>query len=115
MAVDESVDSGMKYIKDNGLENYTMEIYMLDNGFSWGEHGLIDKRLFYEESVKVSLLFYAPWLFNDGQVIQQIEQNIDMAPTILELAGLNKPDCMPGKSLVQRILRSSASVVNKVG
>jgi N-acetylglucosamine-6-sulfatase len=60
-------------------------------------------------------LFYAPWLFNDGQVIQQIEQNIDMAPTILELAGLNKPDCMLGKSLVQRILRSSALVVNKVG
>jgi N-acetylglucosamine-6-sulfatase len=48
MAVDESVASGMKYLKDNGLENNTMVIYLVDNRFSWGEHGLIDKRLFYE-------------------------------------------------------------------
>ena len=100
MAVDESVATVMKYLKDNGLEDNTMVIYMGDNGFSWGEHGLIDKRQFYEESVKVPFLVYAPGLFKGGEVIDKMEQNIDVAPTILELAGLKKPDYMPGKSFI---------------
>ena len=100
MAVDESVASVMKYLEDNGLENNTMVIYMGDNGFSWGEHGLIDKRHFYEESVKVPFLVYAPGVFKGGQTIEKMEQNVDVAPTILEMAGLKKPDYMPGKSIV---------------
>ena len=100
MAVDESVATVMKYLEDNGLENNTMVIYMGDNGFSWGEHGLIDKRHFYEESVKVPFLVYAPGVFKGGQTIEKMEQNVDVAPTILEMAGLKKPDYMPGKSIV---------------
>lgn len=101
MAVDESVGSVMKYLKDNNLENNTMVIYMGDNGFSWGEHGLIDKRHFYEESVKVPFLVYAPSIFKGGVTIEDMEQNIDIAPTILEAAGLKKPAYMPGKSFIQ--------------
>lgn len=100
MAVDESMATVIKYLKENGLEDNTMVIYMGDNGFSWGEHGLIDKRQFYEESVKVPFLVYAPGLFKGGEVIDKMEQNIDVAPTILELAGLKKPGYMPGKSFI---------------
>lgn len=114
MAVDESVATLMKYLKDNHLENNTMVIYMGDNGFSWGEHGLIDKRQFYEESVKVPFLVYAPGLFKGGVVIDKMEQNIDVAPTILQLAGLKKPDYMPGKSFVQLLKGDTTKWRNKI-
>lgn len=98
MAVDESVQSVLEYLDKNGLRENTMVIYMGDNGFSWGEHGLIDKRHFYEESVKVPFLVYAPGLFKGGKTIDQMVQNIDIGPTVLELAGLKQPSYMPGKS-----------------
>jgi arylsulfatase A-like enzyme len=114
MAVDESIESVISYLKANGLENNTMVIYMGDNGFSWGEHGLIDKRHFYEESVKVPFLVYAPGLFKGGQKIDRMVQNIDIAPTVLELAGLKKPAYMPGKSFVQLLKGDSTQWRNKI-
>jgi N-acetylglucosamine-6-sulfatase len=99
--VDESVNSVLEYLKANDLEENTMVVYMGDNGFSWGEHGLIDKRHFYEESVKVPFLVYAPGIFKGGLTIDKMVQNIDIAPTVLELAGLKKPDYMPGMSFGQ--------------
>lgn len=101
MGVDESVQSVLNYLKENNLEQNTMVVYMGDNGFSWGEHGLIDKRHFYEESAKVPFLVYAPGLFKGGQTITKMVQNIDIAPTILELAGLKKADNMVGNSFTQ--------------
>lgn len=101
MAVDESVQQVLEYLDKNGLRENTMVIYMGDNGFSWGEHGLIDKRHFYEESVKVPFLVYAPGLFKGGIEIDKMVQNIDIGPTVMQLAGLQKPEYMPGKSIVQ--------------
>ena len=101
MGVDESIDNVMNWLKENGLDESTLVIYMGDNGFSWGEHGLIDKRHFYEESVKVPLLIRCPEIFEGGARISKMVQNIDIAPTILECAGLVKPEYMPGKSFIQ--------------
>lgn len=101
MGVDESIQTVLNYLKDRGLEQNTMVIYMGDNGFSWGEHGLIDKRHFYEESVKVPFLVYAPGLFKGGQTVTKMIQNVDIAPTVLELAGLKQADNMVGKSFTQ--------------
>jgi len=114
MAVDESVGSILNYLKDNGLEQNTIVIYMGDNGFSFGEHGLIDKRHFYEESVKVPFLVYAPGLFKGGQTISKMVQNIDIAPTILELAGLKKTNNMPGNSFTKLLKGDSAVWRNKI-
>nr|WP_315146472.1 sulfatase [uncultured Flavobacterium sp.] len=114
MAVDDSVQTLVDYLKANGLENNTMIIYMGDNGFSWGEHGLIDKRHFYEESVKVPFIVYAPGIFNGGQTITKMVQNIDIAPTVLQLAGLQKPDYMPGKSFVQLLKGDSSNWRDKI-
>lgn len=114
MAVDESVAAVMKYLKDNSLEDNTMVIYMGDNGFSWGEHGLIDKRQFYEESVKVPFLVYAPGVFKGGKIIDKMEQNIDVAPTILEMAGLKKPDYMPGRSFIPLLKGDTANWRTKI-
>lgn len=101
LGVDESVGSIMNYLEQTGLDESTLLIYMGDNGFSWGEHGLIDKRHFYEESVKVPFLVRCPDIFEGGMTIRKMIQNIDVAPTILEMAGLEKPDYMPGKSFIQ--------------
>ncbi|EAR01060.1 sulfatase [Maribacter sp. HTCC2170] len=98
LGVDESVGAIMDYLKKEGLDESTMVIYMGDNGFSWGEHGLIDKRHFYEESVKVPLLVRCPELFDGGGTPAQMVQNIDIAPTILAEAGIEKPKNMPGVS-----------------
>lgn len=101
MGVDESIGTVMDWLKENGLDESTMVIYMGDNGFSWGEHGLIDKRHFYEESVKVPMLVRCPEIFEGGHYIDRMVQNVDVAPTILECAGLEKPEYMPGKSMIQ--------------
>jgi len=101
LGVDESIGSVLDYLKEHDLDESTMVIYMGDNGFSWGEHGLIDKRHFYEESVKVPFLVRCPELFKGGKTIEKMVQNIDVAPTILEMAGLNKPEYMPGHSFTQ--------------
>ena len=98
--VDESVGNVMDYLKEEGIDQSTMMVYMGDNGFSFGEHGLIDKRQFYEESVKVPFLVRCPELLRGGQHIQKMVQNIDLAPTFLELGGIKKPSHMHGMSFL---------------
>src|SRR3546814_10384297 len=60
LALDESIGSVLDYLTENGLAENTVVIYMGDNGFGFGEHGLIDKRHMYEESMRVPLLVWAP-------------------------------------------------------
>lgn len=100
MAVDESINSVLDYLKDAGLEENTLVIYMGDNGFAWGEHGLIDKRQFYEESVRVPMLAKCPELFKGGQVLEKMVQNVDIAPTVIAYAGLEKPNEMVGNNFI---------------
>lgn len=114
MGVDESVGAVLNYLKQQGLDKNTLIIYMGDNGFSFGEHGLIDKRHFYEESVKVPFLVYCPELFKGGQTIQKMVQNIDVAPTILSVAGLQQPADMPGKSFLPLLKADSIQWRNKI-
>lgn len=112
LGVDESVGTVMDYLKKEGLHESTLVIYMGDNGFSWGEHGLIDKRHFYEESVKVPLLVKCPELFEGGIAPQQMVQNIDIGPTVLAEAGIKQPDNMPGVSFIP-ILTGDVSVPSR--
>lgn len=97
-SVDESVERVMNWVIENKLEKNTMIIYMGDNGFSFGEHGLIDKRHAYEESMRVPLLIWAPGMIKPQSAFEQVVMNVDLAPTFLELAGLIKPSQMQGYS-----------------
>jgi N-acetylglucosamine-6-sulfatase len=112
--VDESIAAVMAYLKKEGLDKSTLVIYMGDNGFSWGEHGLIDKRHFYEESVKVPFLVRCPEIFEGAMTVTKMIQNIDVAPTILDVAGLEKPDYMPGKSFIQLLNGDESGWRNKI-
>ncbi|TKC62377.1 sulfatase [Pedobacter hiemivivus] len=98
MGIDNSVGRVLNYLKENGLDKETLVIYMGDNGFSFGEHGLIDKRHAYEESMRVPLIARSPSLIRAGTKIKEMVLNVDIAPTILELAGIKKPKQMQGSS-----------------
>jgi arylsulfatase A-like enzyme len=100
LAVDESIGRVLDCLKAIGLDQSTLVFYMGDNGFSFGEHGLIDKRHMYEESMRVPLLAYCPDLIKPGTKVAQLIQNLDIAPTILEAAGVRPPKEMDGRSFL---------------
>ncbi|MEC7922905.1 MAG: sulfatase/phosphatase domain-containing protein, partial [Planctomycetota bacterium] len=73
---------------------------MGDNGFLFGEHGLIDKRNAYEESMRIPMLAHCPELFPGGTVVKGVVANIDIAATFLAAAGLQAPQYMDGASFL---------------
>jgi len=99
-ALDESLDDVIEFVENSDFMDNTVVIYMGDNGFSFGEHGLIDKRQAYEESWRVPLLAWSPGMIPAGSKVDELVQNIDIAPTVLELAGLAAPEYMLGRSFV---------------
>ncbi len=112
--IDESVGRVLNYLERASLDQSTLLMYMGDNGFSFGEHGLIDKRHFYEESVKVPLLVRCPDVLKPGQVIDKMIQNIDIGPTTLDAMGLETPEQMHGKSFFQILKGDSIAWRNKI-
>ncbi|MFJ5446958.1 sulfatase [Methylobacillus methanolivorans] len=96
-AVDDSVGRVREWLKQNGLDKNTIIMVMGDNGFMFGEHGLIDKRNAYEESIRVPLIAAGPG-FAKNKVEEGIVRNIDVAPTILEAAGIETPQHYDGQS-----------------
>lgn len=99
-SLDESIGNIFEYLKENGLAESTLVIYMGDNGFCWGEHGLIDKRTFYEASVRVPMLAYCPEVIKPGTVVENMVQNVDIAPTVMEACGIRKAPQMRGYSML---------------
>ena len=91
LAADESVGRVLDYLERTGLDRSTLVIYMGDNGFSFGEHGLIDKRHAFEESMRVPMLAWAPGFIRPGTTLNQMVMNMDVMPTVLELAGVRAP------------------------
>ncbi|WP_128546610.1 sulfatase family protein [Larkinella soli] len=100
LGVDESVGRVLKWLDDNGLAENTLVVYMGDNGFAFGEKGLIDKRHMYEESMRVPLLVRCPAVIKPQTKVTQVIQNIDIAPTLLAYAGMAKPAQMQGNSFL---------------
>lgn len=100
LAVDDSVGRILEQLKKMGVHDDTLIIYMGDNGFMWGEHGLIDKRVSYEESMRVPMMMQCPNLYQGGKVVSSLIGNIDVGPTIMQAAGLQTPDYMDGKSFL---------------
>lgn len=105
--LDDSVGKIRDYLQENGLEENTIVIYTSDQGFFLGDHGWYDKRWMYEESLRTPLIVHWPRVTKTGATCDQIVQNIDMAPTILEMAGLEVPESMHGTSLAP-LLRGEA-------
>jgi N-acetylglucosamine-6-sulfatase len=103
LAVDESIGRMMAALKARGELDSTLIIYMGDNGFAFGEHGLIDKRTAYEESMRVPMLARCPELFQGGRVVKEVVANLDIMPTCMEAAGMKIPDGLAGKSFLPQL------------
>lgn len=102
--LDEQIGRVLRKLDELGIAQNTIVIYTGDNGYLWGEHHEMDKRLAYEESIRVPFLIRYPGLIPDpGRVSSRTVLNLDVAPTILDLAGVPVPAWMQGRSL-KRVL-----------
>ena len=98
--VDESVGRVTDWLKANGLDENTIVVYSSDQGFFLGEHGWYDKRWMYEESLQLPLVVRWPGTVAPGGTDAHLVQNLDFAPTFLDVAGIEIPAAMQGQSLV---------------
>ncbi len=98
-AMDGQIQRLVNRIDELGLDKNTVIIYAADNGMMWGEHRSHGIRRPYEESIRTAFIVRAPSLVGDpGSRREQMILNIDIAPTILDLAGVSIPDDMNGES-----------------
>lgn len=99
-SLDDNVGRLLDYLRDNQMLDNTLIVYASDQGFYMGEHGWFDKRFMYEESLNTPLLMRLPKGLERRGEIKEMVQNIDYAPTFLELAGVPIPSDIQGESLV---------------
>ncbi|MCG3160513.1 MAG: Multifunctional alkaline phosphatase superfamily protein PehA [Acidobacteria bacterium] len=100
-AIEDGVGEILKALKETGQLDNTVIVFTSDNGYFYGEHGLsVERRLAYEESIRMPLLVRYPKFIKAGATRDEIALNIDLAPTLLELAGVAAPGAMQGRSLV---------------
>lgn len=97
-AMDEDVGRIMTELERLGLTDNTVVVFAGDNGYYLREHGLGDKRSAYDESLRIPLLMKYPRLAAKGKLVDQMVLNIDLAPTLLDLAGVEVPKQMQGRS-----------------
>lgn len=97
--VDDNVGKLLDYLDESGLSENTVVIYASDNGWYMGDLGMYDKRFMYEPGLRVPFIARGPGI-KKGSTPDQLVTNIDWAPTFLDLAGLEIPDYMQGRSLV---------------
>ncbi|WP_345688954.1 sulfatase [Novipirellula caenicola] len=109
LAVDDSVGRLLRFLEQNDLRDNTVFVFMGDNGFQFGDHGLIDKRTAYEASARVPLLIMAPGRIPAGQSFDALVGNIDVAPTLLEAASAPALPKQDGKSFWTALTQNDAS------
>jgi N-acetylglucosamine-6-sulfatase len=100
MGIDDSVGRVLEALRSRGQLDSTLVVYMGDNGFQFGEHGLIDKRTAYEESMRVPMLARCPELFSGGRVVPQVVAGLDIMPTFLDVASVSIPQGLDGRSML---------------
>lgn len=98
-SIDDQVGRLLDYLEENNLLENTLIVYTSDQGFLLGEHGLYDKRFMYEESFRTPMLISYKGHIKPNSVSHELVQNIDLAPTFLDIAGADIPEEMPGKPL----------------
>lgn len=101
IAIEEGVGEILKALQETNQLDNTVIVFASDNGYFYGEHGLsVERRLAYEESIRMPLLVRYPRLIKAGTVRDELALNIDVAPTLLELAGVSPPVKTQGRSLM---------------
>lgn len=97
---DDNLKRVLDYLDVEGLTDNTVVIYTSDQGYWLGQNGFYDKRLILETSIRMPFLIRYPKLIKAGSVNKDLCVNVDVAPTLLELAGAKTPSAMQGHSMV---------------
>ena len=114
-SVDDSVGAVLDTLDELGLAENTVVVYTSDQGWYLGEHGWYDKRWMYEESFRTPLLVRWPGVIPAGRRTELLTQNIDLAPTFLDLVGVEAPERMQGVSLRPVLEAASDDEVEDIG
>ncbi|MGC4034735.1 MAG: sulfatase [Chitinophagaceae bacterium] len=99
-SMDRNIGRILDYLDSTGLNKNTVVIYASDQGFYLGEHGWFDKRFIYEESLKTAFVVRYPGVIKPGIHVNGLISNIDWAPTILDIAGVQSPSDIQGRSFL---------------
>lgn len=112
--IDENVGRLLNNLEKKGQLDNTIIVYTSDQGFYMGEHGLVDKRLMYEEALRMPLVIRYPKRIPEHTACKTFVQNIDFAPTLLEYAGIPTPAYMDGKSFCASLAGKEAPDARKI-
>ncbi len=107
-SLDDNVGRLMDYLQENNMLENTLVVYTSDQGFYMGEHGWFDKRFMYEESMRTPLVMRLPDGYARRGNIDEMVQNIDYAPTFLEMAGAKVSKEIQGASLVPLLKKETS-------
>jgi len=99
-SLDRNIGRTLDYLDRNNLAGNTIVIYVSDQGFYMGEHGWFDKRFMYEESFRTPMVMRYPGVIKPGSINNNLLMNLDIAPTVLEAAGVTIPADMQGESFL---------------
>jgi arylsulfatase A-like enzyme len=99
--VDREVGRLVEELEKRGLAHNTVILFTSDNGFALGDRGMADKWFAYEEDIRVPLFIYDPR--QASRTVDALVLNVDLAPTMLELARLPIPEAVQGRSLFQHL------------
>jgi len=102
-SVDDNIGRVLKYLDEKGLTENTIVVYTSDQGFYLGDHGFFDKRFMYEPSLKMPFLLRYPAKVKEASVNKDVIANIDFAPTLLDLAGVEIPAEVQGTSFARNV------------
>jgi N-acetylglucosamine-6-sulfatase len=108
LGVDDSLGRILAALEKGGILDDTVVVFTSDHGYFYGEHGLNEeRRLAYEETIRIPLLIRYPSRVKAGSTAGQLVLSIDLAPTLMELAGLTPLEAMQGRSLAPVFNESS--------
>ncbi|HTM99245.1 MAG TPA: sulfatase/phosphatase domain-containing protein, partial [Pedobacter sp.] len=99
-SLDRNIGRTLDYLDKNNLSKNTIVIYLSDQGFYLGEHGWFDKRFMYEESFRTPMVMRYPGVVKPGTKSDDFVLNMDIAPTVLNAAGIAIPKDIQGESFL---------------
>ncbi|SFH00580.1 sulfatase family protein [Pedobacter insulae] len=107
-SLDRNIGRTLDYLEKNNLSKNTIVIYLSDQGFYLGEHGWFDKRFMYEESFRTPLVMRYPGVIKPGTKSDDLVLNMDIAPTVLDAAGVDIPKDIQGESFLPLVTGQKA-------
>jgi len=107
--VDRMVGKITSALERSGVGDHTVVVFTSEHGDMMGDHGMLEKRAFYEEASRVPLMMKVPWLAKEQNMIEGSVGHIDLVPTLLDLVGEDIPATLQGKSL-QPVLRAQSDL-----